>query len=267
VQSLFRLVRVLDERHWRSTFSSISYADIVDSRSFLLTHWFDKTDATHLLFLDADMGFEPQLIVDMLEFDRQVVGVVYPKRQIDLERLAKHAGEGRPARDAIAQAHDFIVRRNARSHIVSKGFIEADGVGAGILLIRRDCVATLLAKMPALSDPTARKSSPLAKNLDRLIRAFEPIFIDSGRLSEDFAFCHRWRQCGGDIWANIAHPVTHAGLQRFVGRYADVRRGPRLSVKTAAKVVTGRIEVGGSTTGAGKHSPVIVINPKRRSRS
>jgi hypothetical protein len=242
VQSLFRLVRTFERNKWSSTLATISYADIVESRNFLLTHWFDKTDSTHLLFIDADMGFEPQLVLDMIELDKPVVGVIYPKRQIDLDRLTRMAAAGEPASRAINKAHDFILRRNPRTGIVKgKGFVEVDGCGAGILLIRRDCVATLLEKIPGLSDKAAKKSSPLAKNLDRLIRAFEPIFVDTGRLSEDFAFCHRWRQCGGEIWANVGHEITHIGLHRFKGRYAGARSAPRISVQTGPSVVTGTL--------------------------
>jgi len=242
VQSLYRLVRACERQKWNTTFATISYADIVESRNFLLTHWFDKTDATHLLFIDADMGFEPQLVLDMVGLDKPVVGVVYPKRQIDLERLTKLVGEGESPPRAINRAHDFILRRNARSGAVNaKGFVEVDGIGAGVLLIRRDCVDTMLKKMPELSDKGAKKSSPLAKNLDRLIRAFEPMFVDSGRLSEDFAFCHRWRQCGGEIWANITHEITHIGLHRFKGRYSNARTGPRVSVRASPLVVTGEL--------------------------
>jgi hypothetical protein len=242
VQSMYRLVRACERQKWNTTFATISYADIVESRNFLLTNWFDKTDATHLLFIDADMGFEPQLVIDMIGLDKPVVGVVYPKRQIDLERLTKLAAEGEAPRRAINRSHDFILRRNARSGAVNaKGFIEVDGIGAGVMLIRRDCVDTMLKKMPELSDKGAKKSSPLAKNLDRLIRAFEPMFVDAGRLSEDFAFCHRWRQCGGEIWANVTHEITHIGLHRFKGRYSNARTGPRVSVQAAPVVITGKL--------------------------
>ena len=60
---------------------------------------------------------------------------------------------------------------------------------------------------PNCPDTNAAKTSPLAKNLDRLIRAFDPLFVDNARLSEDFSFCHRWRKCGGQIWANAVHEL------------------------------------------------------------
>ena len=75
VRSIVRLQRQLMRNKWDTLFASIAYADIVESRSFLLTHWYDKTDATHLLFIDADMGYEPQLIVDMVQLRKPVVGV------------------------------------------------------------------------------------------------------------------------------------------------------------------------------------------------
>ena len=230
VKSVISLQRLMTRHKWDMTFASIAYADIVESRNFLLTHWYDKTDATHLLFIDADMGYEAQLVADMILLDRPVVGVVYPKRQIDLDRLAKLAAEGLPFERARAQAHEFIVRRNARSaQVDSKGFISVDACGTGLFLIRRDCITDMLSKLPELSDTSAPKNSPLAKTLTRLIRAFDPVAVEGARLSEDFSFCHRWRQCGGDIWANTSHEITHVGLHRFAARYRTAR-GPRISV-------------------------------------
>src|SRR5258708_30612341 len=107
VQSVLALQRLIDRNKWRSTFATISYADLVESRNYLLTYWFDKTDASHILFLDADMGFKAELIADMIAFDKPIVGVVAPKRQLDLNRLAKLAAEGKSAKDAIVSAHDF----------------------------------------------------------------------------------------------------------------------------------------------------------------
>jgi hypothetical protein len=234
VSSVIRLQKLMARNKWDSTFASIAYADIVECRNFLLTHFYDKTDATHLLFIDADMGYDPKLVADMVGLRKPVVGVIAPRRQIDLNRLADLAAKGEKAESAIARSHDFLVRpvkRTGKPRIVN-GFMEVEGCGAGIMLIERGCVKTMLAKLPKLSDTAAKKSSPLAKNLDRLIRAFEPITVDGGRLSEDYSFCHRWRNdCGGEVWANIAHQIVHVGLHRFAGRYQDAMpRGPRIMV-------------------------------------
>jgi hypothetical protein len=229
VSSLVGLQRLMARQKWEMSFISVSYADIVESRNFLLTHWYDKTDATHLLFIDADMGYEAQLVADMVQLDQPVAGVIYPRRQINLERLVERAAEGQPFERARAQAHDFIVRRGAKTgQAMRNGFVTVDGCGTGLFLIRRDCIAQMLRKMPELTDVSAPKQLPIAKTLDRLIRAFDPLIADGTRLSEDFSFCHRWRQCGGEIWANTTHEVTHVGLHRFAARYAA--RGARISI-------------------------------------
>ena len=220
VRSLYRLQQALNERGHRSQYTSLSFSDIAESRNALLTHWFDRSDATHILFVDADMGYDPELILDMVVFDQPVVGVAAPQRKLDLERLAQLAGEGVPAKRAIAGAQEFAVKLPG---IGSRdGFKRVEACGAGILLIRRDCIETMLGKLPELSDETAPHTSPLGAGLARMILAFDPIRLEQARFSEDYAFCYRWRRrCGGEIWINVEHEVTHIGLHKFRGRYSD----------------------------------------------
>lgn len=241
VSSVIRLQRAAARNRWETLFASIAYADIAESRNFLLTHFYDKTDATHLLFIDADMGYEAQLVVDMINLRKPVVGIIAPRRQIDLNRVAELAAKGESANRAIARSHQFLIqpsKRAGKPRIVN-GFIEVAGCGAGILLISRAAIKTMLEKLPDISDTAAKKTSPLAGNLDRLIRAFDVMTVDGARLSEDYAFCHRWREgCGGEIWANISHPIVHVGLHRFAGRYQDAMpRGPRIVVGNLPKPV------------------------------
>ena len=40
-------------------------------------------------------------------------------------------------------------------------------------------------------------------------------------LSEDFSFCQRWRQCGGEVWASATHTIQHIGNHAFEGNFHD----------------------------------------------
>jgi hypothetical protein len=226
VQSVIALSRLAHRKQWDFVFESLSYAEVSEARNYLLTRFFDKTDASHLLFVDADMGFPAKLVSDMLAFDKPVIGVIAPKRQIDLKKVATLARSEPNIDVAIARAHEFAMRRHPSAGPVRNGFIEVEGCGAGILVIERSCVAELLRKMPEISDEASSGRTPLTKELPRLIRAFDPLVREDGaRLSEDYAFCQRWRGvCGGEIWANITHQITHVGLHHFAASYAD--RGP-----------------------------------------
>lgn len=235
VHTLFLLTRAMERRKWSTHFAAVSYADIAESRNILLTQWYDKTDASHLLFIDADMGFDPQLVFDMVDFDEPLVGAIYPKRQLDLKRVAKAAAEGQPIDRAIANSHEFVFRK-AASDAARKGFIQVEGCGTGILLIQRECIDTMLKKLPEIVDTTA--SSRIAKGFDRVIRAFDFLTVDGARLTEDYSFCHRWRrQCGGEVWANITHEIVHIGMQRFKARYSDVQGSRVKVIRTPLSVV------------------------------
>jgi hypothetical protein len=106
----------------------------------------------------------------------------------------------------------------------------------------------------------------LTKALPRLIRAFDPVVrSDGARLSEDFAFCHRWRTlCGGEVWASVAHRITHVGLHHFAARFSDTggdtkAAQPRLVVSPKmGKSVKGRIDL---ADGAKRSEPKADVRP------
>ena len=243
VQSMLRLQRAVTQRKWTMRHNTISYAYVGEARNFLLSQWYDKSDSSHLLFVDADMGFEPQLIFDMVALDKPVVGVIYTKRQVDLPRLAALAAKGGKPEQAIARAHDFIVRPlRGRMPRRLKGFMEVAGCGTGIMLIQRGAIATMLKTLPEINDSNAKKTSPFSVGLDRMIRAFDTIVADGVPLMDDFAFCHRWHVlCKGELWARADQSVTHIGLHKFAGRYTDAGGGgPRITVTQSKPVKFGR---------------------------
>lgn len=274
LQSVLTLAKVAHRDKWDFIFETISYAEVSEARNYLVTRFFDRTDATHLLFIDADMGFPARLVPDMLALAKPVVGVISPKRQIDLKRVADLARSEPDRGRAIAKAHEFIVRKLPSPKSTKNGFVEVEACGAGILLIERSCIAALLRHAPELSDEAGKGRTPLTRDLPRLIRAFDPLVRDDGaRLSEDFAFCHRWRRlCGGEVWASIAHQITHVGLHHFAARYADTGPGAParivVSPKTG-KTVKGRIAGLGNAPVASKRnsSKTLTIRLKDREKS
>lgn len=207
--SLFRLGQHLQMLGIPAAASTVSFPDIVDVRNIFLTLWYDKTDASHLLFIDADMDFESHMIADMIAFDQPLVGTIYPAKVLP-QKFVGRAATPQPAEEVI------------------KGFIKVDGVGTGIMLIRRDCVTKMLAADPLLSSDKlmARHTAHNLleqMNLARLIHGFDQIIIDDVKTAEDLSFCHRWKTlCGGEVWANIVYEIGHTGAYRFSGRYIDL---------------------------------------------
>lgn len=183
-------------------FGRYSWYDIAELRNIVLSIWFDKlTQYSHILFLDDDIGFAPQLVLDMLAFGEPVVGGLYRQR---CERV-EWAASGLPPGEA-----EF--RWDA--------FLEVEGLGAGCLLIRRDAIEQMLEKHAGLIRNHVLIDDFRISGATRTLGFFDQIMTPDGKMSEDLAFCRRWRDVGGKVWANIAHDITHVGPQEFKGCYA-----------------------------------------------
>lgn len=187
--------------------SSLSFPDIAELRAMAMTIWYDTMpDTSHLLFIDADMGFDPQLVLDMLLFDEPLIGAIYPQRRLPMSWAG--SGNGQPTTE----------RRG--------NFMVVEGVGFGCTVLRRDLVTAMLEKMPELVD-TRISLHPAGDTLrqagtHRLIRAFEKMDVPSrGLISEDLSFCIRAAQCGIKTWAAIGHKMSHVGPFDYNGRYLD----------------------------------------------
>lgn len=207
-ESVVHLLPALMSRGIGGGVSVLSYPEISESRNIALTGFYDTPqcqEATHLLFVDADMGFSPQVVLDLLLFDKPMVGAIY--RQKHPEKVS-WAASGLPGPSAVKQGD----------------FMKVAGLGMGCFLIRRDVVTTMLEKMPELADTRIDlhpAKEMLAGGNGRILRFFDPMDNpNSGRMSEDLAFCYRWREiCGGEVWAAVNHDIHHYGQFDFVGNY------------------------------------------------
>ena len=183
--------------------TAISSPDIEWVRNFFLTYWYDKQPQySHLLFIDDDMGFLPDIVTDMLMFDEPVVGALYPKKTYPVQWAASGLESSE-----------------------SRGpFIEVEGLGCGCFLIRRDAITTMIEKMPQIVDDRVNAIGHdfmKKEGITRLIRAFNCIEDEKkGRVSEDISFCRRWRECGGKVWAATHHQMVHVGPHEYSQTYA-----------------------------------------------
>jgi hypothetical protein len=92
-QSLFNLASYLASARIPCAMTSISASDIEDIRNLAVTDWYDNyPEFSHLLFIDSDMGWpcesdygKPNLIRDMIKFDKPLMGCFYAKRKADAE--------------------------------------------------------------------------------------------------------------------------------------------------------------------------------------
>jgi len=202
------------------------------ARNRLVAEFMADARWTHLFWIDADIGFEPEAALRLLLAGREVVAGVYP-----------HKTEGWPA-EGLAQAlpagstrEDFAARHASYAfnplpgaqRADEDGFVEVLDAPTGFMLIARTVLERLSAAMPELrytpdAGAHANAHLPHWRFFDTLA---EP---GNGRyLSEDYAFCRRWQQLGGRVYADVQSRLVHQGTQDFRGdlaRALTVGQGP-----------------------------------------
>src|SRR5262249_37502189 len=76
---------------------------ITRNRNSIVARFLDTPGATHLMFVDADIGFEPELFHRLLRFDGDVVAGMYPLKTVDWSKVHKSAREN-PSFESLKQA-------------------------------------------------------------------------------------------------------------------------------------------------------------------
>src|SRR4030081_2498640 len=183
------------------------------ARANLVTLFLDNPSATHLLFVDADIGFAPDQVFRLIESEADVVAGVYPIKRVNWDKAKRMLESDRPT--APAGALDYVLEIDNPDHIVVvDGFTRVRYAGTGFLMIRRHVLEKMCQHPAYASLQFFREHSAdaLAGSPNRF--ALFECMIDSNTgtyLSEDFAFCKRWTDIGGEIWADLESRLNHVG--------------------------------------------------------
>jgi hypothetical protein len=192
-----------------------------------LVDTFLRSDCTHLMFIDADIGFGAMDLLALLalsdpDSDKKVLCGLYPKKQIVWENVSKAVEKKvveKPddlAQFAGAMAFNLIPNTNEFSLLEPVEIMEG---ATGFMMIQRSVFEDFKAAYPEQTYLPDHKNS---EHFDgsRDISAYFDCKIDpeSKRyLSEDYNFCHMVRDIGVKVWACPWMNLVHIGSYGFQG--------------------------------------------------
>ncbi len=228
--AMLRLLPLLEARgigHHIVTRSNESL--ITRARNSIVAEFLGRPEYTHLMFIDADIGFAPEAVLRLLDIDQPLAATAYPMKNVDWNEIHAHA-RLTPGGDVLrARAMRYAVNVQPGEHGLDRGFLKADAAGTGFMLIRREVFTALMAALPELRYRNDIAGYENAATKDNFWLFFDTLHDpETGRyLSEDYAFCHRWRKaCGGEIWLDVDTELTHFGNFDYRGRFLDKVRPP-----------------------------------------
>ena len=145
---------------------------------------------------------------------------VYPVKRLDWNKVRQTIETARP--DPAAAALGYVFEVDDPSAVIERaGFVKVRYAGTGFLMVRRQAAEKMCARYPHLQYKRDH-SIDAATVSDNRFALFECMIADDGTyLSEDFAFCKRWTDMGGEIWADLKSALCHVGPMTFRGDLAS----------------------------------------------
>jgi hypothetical protein len=185
---------------------------ITRGRNNLMAKMMTNDKATHFMFIDADIRFQPESILQMIAHDKDVIGGLYPKKALPI---------------------NYVI--NLKPTVTVQGDIyTVDTMGTGFLLFKRHVYEKLIAAHP---QSKYVDDIGLGKQYEPMMYAiFDCVIDERGHyLSEDWTFCRRWQELGGEIWAHSKTLLNHVGHYEFTGDLSklDITKMAQLSPEQA----------------------------------
>lgn len=218
LRSLVAMIGFLDQQGVRTGMLTPSHESLITrARNLIANEFLREKDYTHLLFIDADIGFSPELAWKYLEADKDVVCGIYPVKHLDLAKL-RTIDAGVLSRVAQAASLHYAVKLKpgGRPEPVT-GLLPVEYGATGFMMIKREVFSRLAGAYPELQYDYAYTNDDHINNVAYFETAIDPKTRDY--LPEDYAFCKRWTDIGGEIYADVHSVFTHVGTHEYTGNF------------------------------------------------
>lgn len=175
----------------------------VDDARNAMVREFLMSKASHLIFIDNDVGFSPDSLIRLIQHDPAVdmVAGVYPLKEDE---------EGYPVR----------VKDGAELWADVNGLVEVEGLPTGFLRISRTCLERMVEQF---GDRKFYGRGQSREDMPHYI-LFERTYESETRYSGDYAFCEKWKSIGGKMYVDPEMHFSHSGTHEWTGTLGDYWR-------------------------------------------
>lgn len=173
-------------------------AIIADARNHLVAQ-FLESPATHMVFVDWDVTWEPGGMVKLVDHGVDLVAGIYPKRSDPIKFDLRTLKEGKE--------HLTVDKKT--------GLMEVLGAATGFMCMSRH----MLQKMTDHYRETLEYRCPKSPG-GKAVGLFDTYRTKDGdKLGEDYSFCQRWVDMGGKVWLDPQIQMGHIGTKLFAGEF------------------------------------------------
>jgi len=150
---------------------------------------FLNMNCDYLIFIDADIGWQPIDLITLLASKKDCCGMAYPAKTDERKFVCN-----------IINQNPFLICDDT-------GFIKADHIGTGMLVLSKE----MILKMNQVHMQEGKWYKDW-KSENPVPKMFEVALGPDNHLwSEDYVFCQKWKNIGGDAWIYKDAWVKHYG--------------------------------------------------------
>ena len=207
--SIFQLIQLLGKGGVEVGINTMKSPLIHQARNYL-TAVFLTTEYSHLLFIDADVEFEPTAVLHMMMAKKDIICTPYRAKNPDLNN------------------HTYTVKFPDPKviPILPGGLVEIEAGPTGLMLIDRKVFEKIIKNRPDLK--IKNRVNPGIKE-DEKSHGFYHLFFDFAfedgyTIGEDLSFCKLARKEGFKLYANIDSMTAHRGEYAWTGKFGDSLR-------------------------------------------
>ncbi len=215
VRSLVRLVEHLCRCGLNYQIANIYNESLISRARNGLAQQFLDSDCTDLVFIDADVEFDPVDVLSLLHFNRDMIGGAYPLKNINWKAVRGVVAQNPTiSPEDLASVGCFYASHLLDGESIMEPFtpVEAEELATGFMLVKRT-VFEKIAHMCAEYTPVLAGEGEKPKQRD-----YFQVGVHNGRYeSEDYSFCRMWREVGGKIFLCPWMKLTHHGNYPFPG--------------------------------------------------
>ena len=221
MQSCLKLQTMCKDMGINLSFSMLFNESLIQRARNLLVANFLKSEATHMMFIDADIHFRPEDIFPMLEADKNIICGVYPKKEINWQGVKQAMDAGVPQDQLKHHTGAFVVNlKNYDSQVTVpiNQPVEIWNGGTGFMLIKREVITGMKDSLPSYLNNVMDVNNPA--NGESITEFFATMIEPETNilLSEDYYFCRKAREAGYSVWAAPWVELSHIGTYAFEGR-------------------------------------------------
>lgn len=194
---------------------------------------FVRSDSTHMMFIDSDIGFNPQDVLALLAMQDDdspydVIGGPYPKKCISWEKVKMAVDKGFADEDPnqlerFVGDYVFNPKQGAGSIPIGEP-VEVLEIGTGFMMIRKKTLIEFADKFPQHSYRPDHVRTEHFDGTREIMQYFQAEIDPKSKryLSEDYWFCQKIQELGMKTWFCPWMKLQHVGTYIFGGSLADL---------------------------------------------